>query len=78
VCIPLELRVRAVIEGWEYSDMVLGSVSWWGCGGDVGICGCVCEVLGRVDLLVLACLVLCVCWVWRLGRFHGGSIPCIG
>ncbi len=41
VCIPLVLRVRAVMVGWGYSYMVLGSVSSWGCGGNVGICGCV-------------------------------------
>ena len=40
MCIPLVLRVRDVIGGWEYSCMVFGSVSLRGCGGDVGVCGC--------------------------------------
>jgi len=40
VCIPLVLRVRAVMGGWEYSYAVLGSVSGWVGGVNVGICGC--------------------------------------
>ena len=41
VRIPPVLKVRAVIGGWEYSCMVLGSASLGGCDGDVGLCGCV-------------------------------------
>ena len=41
VCIPLVLRVRVVIGGWEYSCLVLGSNSLGGGGNDVGLGGCV-------------------------------------
>ena len=61
MCIPLVLRERAVIGGWEYAYMVLGTVSWGGCGGDVGICGCVWGVGegGSFDFEVTC--VVCVC-----------------
>ncbi len=62
VCIPLlVLRVRDVMEGWEYSDVVLGSVS---CGGDVvvvGICGCMLGVGEGGSFVSGASCVVCVC-----------------
>ena len=44
VCIPLVFRVRGVMGGWEYSYVVLGSVSGWGGGVNAGICGCMLSV----------------------------------
>ena len=78
VCIHVVLRFRAVIGEWEYSCMVLGSVSLWICGGDVGICGCVWGVEKSGSFGLGVSCILSVCWLWRLGRLPGGSIPCTG
>ena len=80
VCIPLVLRVMAVIGGWEYSCLVLGSDSVGGCGGDVGLCGCVWGVcVGGTFGFFMSCVVyVAVVASGGEGRVRRGSIPCIG
>ena len=73
MCIPLVLRVRAVIGGREYSCLVLGSGSVGGGGGDVGLCGCVWGVCGRGTF---GFWVSCVVYVLVVASGEGpGRVP---
>ena len=74
MCIPLVLRVRAVMGGWVYSDGLLGSVCCRGGVVNVGVCGCMLGV-GEGDSFVsgVSCVV-CVVGV-SVGRVRGGVHP---
>ena len=76
VCIPLVLKVRAVIGGWEYSCIVLGSVSLGGCGGDVWLCGCVWGVGEGGSFGFLVSCVVCALVV-EFGEGPGRAHPLI-
>jgi len=83
VCIPLVLKVRAVIEGWEYSCVVLGFVSLGDCGGDVGLCGCVWGVAEGGTFGFLVSCVVCVLVVavgespGRVHPLHWSMFRCV-
>ena len=77
VCIPLVLKMRVVIGGWEYSCMVLGSISLGGCGGDVGLCGCVWGVgEGGTFGFWVSCAVCAGCGDWE-GSGEGPSLAMV-
>ena len=74
VCIPLMLRVRAIMGEWEYSYVVFGYVS---CGDgvvNVGICGCMLGVGEGGSFVSDVSCVVCVIGVAD-GRVRGGVHP---